>query len=505
MKAIQKTKTKGGNYFKIFLFVLLLVPAFLLSGCSLEELGVNSVVSVVSIEKTGSEGDYDIYTITYSDDSTSTFTIQNGTDGADGTDGEDLTLDDIYASAVENGYTGTYWEFLQEYLSVSIENNLITIATSKALLSTVSIYAEFPVITEVSSMFSSNTTEVKSTTVSAGSGVIYDLNSETGEAYIITNYHVVYNTDNATEDNIASEIYSYLYGSEYDVSFEYASDGTTYLYDSDGYPIVDYGDSAIECEYIGGSMVYDIAILKVTDDIFKTGDYQAVEVADSYSVGETAIAIGNPEAEGISVTNGVVSVDSEYITMTGADDETTITFRVMRIDTAVNSGNSGGGLFNDSGELIGIVNAKIIDEDVENIGYALPMDLVVKVADNIIYNYEENGLSTVGKLYLGISLKTANSSAYFDEDTATTKITEDVFVNTVETDSYAESLGFEAEDEILSVQINSDTTEINRMYELVDSFLNARVGDQITITLVRDGVEQDISFVVLSANIKTIA
>lgn len=497
MDTIQK---KEKNYFKIILFVLLLVPAFLLGSCSLNT-GTSDVVSVVSIEKTGSDGNGDVYTVTYSDSTTSTFTVQNGQDGEDG---EDLTLDDIYASAVANGYTGTYWQFLQEYLSVTIEDNLVTVATSKALLSTVSIYAQFPVVTEVGSMFSSQTSEVKSTTVSAGSGVIYDLNSETGEAYIITNYHVVYNSDSETENKIGSEIYTYLYGSEYDVQFETDSYGN-YEYGSDGYPLVDYGDSALECEYVGGSMVYDIAVLKVTDDIFKTGDYRAADVADSYSVGETAIAVGNPEAEGISVTSGVVSVDSEYITMTGADDQTTIAFRVMRIDTAVNSGNSGGGLFNDSGELIGIVNAKVTDDSIENIGYAIPVDLVVKVADNLIYNYEENGLSTVGKLYLGISLKTSNSSAYFDEDTATTKIKEDVYVETVEDGSYAESLGFEAEDEILSVEINSDTTEINRMYELVDSLLNARVGDQIVITVMRDGVEQSIAFEVLSANIKTIA
>ena len=58
--------------------------------------------------------------------------------------------------------------------------------------------------------------------------------------------------------------------------------------------------------------------------------------------------------------------------------------RVIRVDTAVNPGNSGGGLFNSKGELIGIVNAKIISSDVENIGYAIPSSVAINVADNII-------------------------------------------------------------------------------------------------------------------------
>ena len=128
-----------------------------------------------------------------------------------------------------------------------------------------------------------------------------------------------------------------------------------------------YGISA---EYIGGSLTYDIAVLKITDsEIYSESIAKKAELADrTVFAGETAIAIGNPEADGISSTVGVVSVDSEYLTMTGADDVTEVTFRVMRIDTAVNSGNSGGGLFNDQGELIGIVNAKIMTDDIENIG-----------------------------------------------------------------------------------------------------------------------------------------
>ena len=70
--------------------------------------------------------------------------------------------------------------------------------------------------------------------------------------------------------------------------------------------------------------------------------------------------------------------------MTAADNRTEVSFRVMRVDAPVNSGNSGGGLFDGQGKLIGIVNAKIVDEGVENIGYAIPSNVAVSIANNII-------------------------------------------------------------------------------------------------------------------------
>ena len=70
--------------------------------------------------------------------------------------------------------------------------------------------------------------------------------------------------------------------------------------------------------------------------------------------------------------------------MTAADGSATVSFRVMCTDTAVNSGNSGGGLYDNEGNLIGIVNAKIVDDGVENIGYAIPSNVAVSIAENII-------------------------------------------------------------------------------------------------------------------------
>ena len=188
-------------------------------------------------------------------------------------------------------------------------------------------------------------------------------------AFVITNYHVVYDSDSDTDNHVSDQIYLYLYGME-----------------DEAY--------AIPATYVGGSANYDIAVLRVEQsEVLKSavdsGSAAAVTVGDSDVVlpGETAIAIGNPSAtglSGLSVTRGIVSVDSEYITMTAADDSGEVSFRVIRIDAPVNSGNSGGGLYNDAGELIGIVNAKINSVELESIGYAIPSNVARAIADNII-------------------------------------------------------------------------------------------------------------------------
>ena len=165
----------------------------------------------------------------------------------------------------------------------------------------------------------------------------------------------MYDSNSNTDNHISDKIYIYLYGLE-----------------SEAY--------AIPATYVGGSANYDIAVLRVDKndillDAIETGAAMAVTVAnsDELTPGMTTIAIGNPSSSdadlgGISVTKGIVSVDSEYITMSAIDTSGEVQFRVIRIDAPVNSGNSGGGLFNDKGELIGIVNAKISSSSVENIG-----------------------------------------------------------------------------------------------------------------------------------------
>ena len=322
----------------------------------------------------------------------------------------------------------------------------VALAASKGLRSSVSIFCTF------------GQSDTASAYYSAGSGVIFKLDKANGNAFIITNYHVVYDKN----EGISKEIGVYLYGGE-------------------------YTDSEIKATYVGGSLNYDIAVLYVEDsEVIKNSCAVAADIADSdhISVGQTAIAIGNAEGYGLSASSGVISVDSEYIDMIAPDDITAVSFRVMRIDTAVNHGNSGGGLFNAQGELIGIVNAKIIDENVENIGYAIPSTLAVAVANNIIDNCFGKECSTLQRCLLGITISTTSSSAIYDESTGLVRIVESIGVVEVSEGSIAYGI-VEANDILVSATLNGITKEITRQFHVIDLMINARPGDTMYLTVER--------------------
>lgn len=345
----------------------------------------------------------------------------------------------------------------------------VSAATTAGLVSAVTVTANFEktVNSGYGGLFpgyggGSTTSEYSS----KGSGVIYELDRDTGSAFIITNYHVVYDSSSNGDDGISSDIEVYLYGMEYE---EYA----------------------IPAEYVGGSLYYDIAVLHVKNcDALKRSVYNSVKIADSdlTCAGDVAIAIGNPKGNGISASLGIVSVNSEYITMAAADNYTPVTFRVMRVDTAVNSGNSGGGLYNSQGELVGIVNAKIVDEAVENIAYAIPSSIAVAVAENIIDNCFGKENKTVMRALLGVTLSITDSYAEIDTESGALTIIERVSVSEILTDSPAEGK-LQVGDVIKSITVAGNTTDVERRYHLIDEMLNARVGDAVTLTVERDGAE----------------
>jgi S1-C subfamily serine protease len=236
-------------------------------------------------------------------------------------------------------------------------------------------------------------------------------------------------------------------------------------------------------------MYYDIAVLYVNNsEILRNANAVAVTFADSdkVSVGDTAIAIGNAKGEGISASNGIVSVDSEHITMIAPDDTTEVDYRVMRIDTAVNSGNSGGGLFNSNGQLIGIVNAKIIDEGVENIGYAIPSNIALAVTNNLIDHCYGTNVETVQRCLLGITITISDSTAVIDDETGKLLIRETVTIHEVTKSSVAKGR-LQADDILLSISINGNKRSITRQHHVIDYMLDARVGDNVTFEFERNG------------------
>ncbi len=465
--------------------IYLAVICLVVMPCMIFFTGCFETKSIVSFEKTGTEGLVDTYTITYSDGSTETFTVtngQNGTNGVngengkDGKDGSNVTVEEIYSKYVEEYGELTYSEFLEKFLNFESTDNSITI--NECLQSVMKVHCEF----KTSS--TSWGTKTYDKAISSGSAVIYEINEV--YTYIVTNYHVVFNKDASTENGgkIASKITGYLYGSEGNV---YKNSSKV---DSEGYPVISYNDNyAISLEYVGGTITYDIAVIRAkTEDLKKINEnFEAVKLADEYFVGETAIAIGNTENEGISVTEGIVSVDNEDITLD--IDGTEREYRSLRIDTAIYSGNSGGGLFNSEGRLIGITNAG--DSEDQNVNYAIPVQIVRAIYNNIMHYYLDGNAFTNNayKIKLGVTVELTNSKYTYDKESGYGKITEDVVVNKLEEDSIVMSLGLAVGDKIISLIINGKEYIVERSFEIGDAILEIISGDTVKIKYIRNDVE----------------
>ena len=442
-------------YSIICVICLVLGSIFALSSCN-----VNDSVGIVSAE-INENGEL---ILVYSDGSEQSVGIVVGKDGANGIDGKD-GADGKDGVDGENGANGNGGS-----LTITTNGSSIPAASSKGLRSAVSIVCNFQATVQQGGWRpDSNSTTTKDYS-SKGSGVIYQMNPSEGDAFIITNYHVVYDASSNTENGISNDIGVYLYGSEIE-------------------------EKKIKATYVGGSLYYDIAVLRIENsEILKASDACAVAVADSdkVTVGDSAIAIGNAQGLGISSTLGIVSVDSEYITMTAADGQTEVSFRVMRVDTAVNSGNSGGGLYDDQGNLVGIVNAKNIYDGVENIGYAIPSNVAVSIAENIIHYCYGTDIERVQRALLGITVSASNSKAVYHVQTGLVSIEETVSVYEVSSGSIADGI-LQAEDVLVSATVNGNTTEITRQYHIIDMMLDVRVGDVVIFKILRGGEEQSVS------------
>lgn len=245
----------------------------------------------------------------------------------------------------------------------STETVGLATAASKGMLSTVNVGAMKKEYVGHRSM--KTTDDFFDNNNSWGSGVIYKIDEGSGDAWIITNYHVV--------ANASSVSYKKGYGAY-----------SILLWD---------GVAPIQATLVGGSSVYDIAVLKISNkEALSNSSCRSVDVAVSTNIalGDSCVAIGNSRANNLRVSTGVVAVEEMAFRSSSGDN---VTF--LSHTAPINGGNSGGGLYNASGELIGIVNAKyadvnddgtIKDEVVQGIFYAIPSSIAVSVAKNIIRN-----------------------------------------------------------------------------------------------------------------------
>ena len=231
----------------------------------------------------------------------------------------------------------------------------------------------------------------------------------------------------------------------------------------------------LQAEIVGYDELTDLAVLRVTEDVnlpaVKMGDISQVRV------GDWAIVIGNPLGKQFAdtVTIGVVSALNREL-------EGTSIVKMMQTDAAINSGNSGGGLFNTKGELIGIPSLKYSSNGVrdaasiEGIAMAIPVDVVKPIVESLIQ------FGKVTRSKLGISVVTLRGS----EEPTDGLIPAGVLVTSVSQDSPAQKGGLCQNDIILKM----DGERIMLHTDLINRIAVRSAGEQITLTVCRiPGIE----------------
>lgn len=272
---------------------------------------------------------------------------------------------------------------------------------------------------------------------SAGSGII--VSQDDSNIYIATNNHVVSGAETLT------------------ITF------------NDG--------EAVEGTIKGTDSSCDLAVVSVAVSDIKESTLSEIKVAtlgdsDSTVVGEAAIVIGNAMGYGTSVTNGIISAKGREVSIQD-EDGNTVTNSLLQTNAAVNPGNSGGALLNAKGEVIGIVSAKLSDETVEGMGYAIP----ISYAWNIIQQMIDNDVvSELDASYIGIAGKdiTAEMSEQYN-------IPVGVYVAQVVDGSGAQAAGIEVEDVITAFN-GRKVTSVNTLNNIMQYI---KAGTTVEITVAR--------------------
>ena len=250
---------------------------------------------------------------------------------------------------------------------------------------------------------------------------------------------------------------------------------------------VTIGDTDYPATVVGEDDTSDVAVLKIdaTDLTPAT-----VGNSDSLAVGESVLAVGNPLGElGGTVTSGIVSALNRSVTIQGTSS--TNTMSLIQMDASVSPGNSGGGLFNMNGELIGLVNAKSSSSDAEGLGFAIPINDAIKVAQDLLENGYVSGRPYMGITYLAVTdAQTAaqlNVNAY------------GVYIVDVVQGGPADKAGLKTGDRIVSI----DGTEIAQKDDLGTLIQQHAAGDTLSITVAREGQMQTVSLTLGEKNAQT--
>lgn len=276
---------------------------------------------------------------------------------------------------------------------------------------------------------------------STGSGFVYKTDDKYG--YVLTNHHVI--------------------------------DGASKI------TLIRSDDKEIEGTVLGSDVYLDLAVVRINKD--EVIDKAVITTSENSKVGDTVFTIGSPlgyEYRG-TVTDGILSGKDRMVSVSISGNTNDYVMKVLQTNAAVNPGNSGGPLLNASGEVIGIISLKLVQTEVENMGFAIPIEYAMSHIENL-----EQGKAIVRPM-LGISMVNANDtySLYRSRIVLDESITEGVVVVEISKDSGASKSDLQKGDVITKLNDEKISNVAYLRYELY----KYSVGDTITVTYLRDGKE----------------
>ena len=276
-----------------------------------------------------------------------------------------------------------------------------------------------------------------------GSGVILDIDKTAGDATIVTCQHVVSGNNDS--------IYVLLF---------------------DSY-------KPVKATYVGGNVSKDIATLKIIgSNEIKKSSALAAKVGDSSQIaqGNKVVAIGNPMSGGFDSCDGTIRKTQTLTTVSKIGVE-----RVIATSVPINSGNSGGGLFSDKGELVGIVNAKIENASIDAVSYAIPSNYAVSIARSI-----ERYNGTAKKAVLGLDFVTSDEGKDVEILDGNIIFYDTVIISNIVSGSAAEQAGLENGDKVVGFSYHGGAfISMMNIYSFEDHAYNIGLGDSIEFVVTR--------------------
>jgi len=272
---------------------------------------------------------------------------------------------------------------------------------------------------------------------SSGSGFVYKTDDNNG--YILTNYHVIES------------------GKKYVVTF------------SDG--------EEIEATFVNGDEYYDIAVLKVNKD--KVKKVATLGNSSNIEIGDTVFTVGAPLGKEYmgTITKGIVSGINRMVSVQLTSGS--YLMEVIQTDASINSGNSGGPICNIKGEVIGITSSKLIGSGVEGMGFAIPINTVNEMINNI-----ESGV-TSSRPYLGVQLVDLTNTfalQYYYNIRISSDVEFGAVLSYVEENKPASKAGLEVGDVIIEI----DGEKVEDVSHFKYKLYKHKVGDKILVKYYRE-------------------